>query len=513
MKKIYSILFFTICSFTFLNAQHSKSACFHRHNDENMLISRLKTNLETIKNQPVSNRNAIKYVPVFFHLVGNTDGSGKIKISRVLEAMCQLNEDFLPSQIQFYLSELPGVGLFDTLINNENVFGNQNNDFLMNAKRHPNAVNVYVVDDCIGTNFPNLGGVVLGYYSPEKDWIVMDKSEIGGNSSTTMKSYFSHEMAHYFSLIHLYAGFETFYPFSGFPIDSSLLELMDGSNCTTTGDFICDTPPDYGFGFNQINCNPYTGGALDPNGVLIDPMENNMMGSFSNCNYEFTPQQNTVMMTDLESIERDYIDNSFEPNATNISTPPNFLYSPNVNDTTAFFDTVTFEWLPVTGATKYLFEIDITLGFASSQRQLIVVSDTSITLNNLNTDKRYYWRVKPFNEYATCATFSAANSFRTSNISTTSNKEINNVISWNIHPNPVSKTDNVFVNINSRNAFEGKIEIIDANGKLLFIKNGQSFSAGENSKLLEVPEFKNGVYFVTITSENLKMTQKLIVLK
>ncbi|MEZ4948184.1 MAG: hypothetical protein R2784_02135 [Saprospiraceae bacterium] len=47
--------------------------------------------------------------------------------------------------------------------------------------------------------------------------------------------------------------------------NGSPTELQDGSNCTTAGDKICDTPPDYNFGL--INGNSCYGGAKDPNGV------------------------------------------------------------------------------------------------------------------------------------------------------------------------------------------------------------------------------------------------------
>ena len=39
-----------------------------------------------------------------------------------------------------------------------------------------------------------------------------------------------------------------------------------------SGDFLCDTPADYNLGFGWNNCN-YTGGAMDPNGILLNPDE------------------------------------------------------------------------------------------------------------------------------------------------------------------------------------------------------------------------------------------------
>ena len=53
-------------------------------------------------------------------------------------------------------------------------------------------------------------------------------------------------------------------------------EKMDGSNCETAGDYLCDTPPDYnGFGWDDCD---YDGGAQDPMGVEIDPEERLIYG-------------------------------------------------------------------------------------------------------------------------------------------------------------------------------------------------------------------------------------------
>jgi hypothetical protein len=121
-----------------------KNPCYPTIQEENLQLKRLSANL---LNERVSDRNLIRYVPIFFHRVGNSDGAGKIKESRVFENLCELNKDFAPQNIQFYISEKPRVGLFDTLINNVNVFENQSNEFLMETHRHSNAINVYIVKE------------------------------------------------------------------------------------------------------------------------------------------------------------------------------------------------------------------------------------------------------------------------------------------------------------------------------------------------------------------------------
>jgi len=63
---------------------------------------------------------------------------------------------------------------------------------------------------------------------------------------------FPHEVGHYFDLFHTH---ETAYG----------RECVDGSNCTTAGDRLCDTPADPGLGAHNVNdaCQ-YIGHELDP---------------------------------------------------------------------------------------------------------------------------------------------------------------------------------------------------------------------------------------------------------
>jgi hypothetical protein len=92
----------------------------------------------------------------------------------------------------------------------------------------------------------------------------------------------AHEIGHYMGLMHTHGG--------------SSDELVDGSNCSTEGDLICDTPADPGLsGLVDTAC-IYTGTALDANNQSYQPDVTNIM-SYSRkvCRTSFTPIQYSVI--------------------------------------------------------------------------------------------------------------------------------------------------------------------------------------------------------------------------
>ncbi|MBK8498687.1 MAG: hypothetical protein IPL52_07685 [Flavobacteriales bacterium] len=83
-------------------------------------------------------------------------------------------------------------------------------------------------------------------------------------------------------------------------------ELVDGSNCATAGDFICDTPADPNLGLAGMveygTCN-YIGTVTDANGQAYAPMVHNVM-SYSPCvNTLFTQGQAQVMQYVLDYVK------------------------------------------------------------------------------------------------------------------------------------------------------------------------------------------------------------------
>lgn len=131
----------------------------------------------------------------------------------------------------------------------------------------PGAINIFFTWTITSTADPARGRIVLP-----------------SNVLFTVNSV-AHEMGHVLSLAHTHEGGGS--------------ELVDGSNCATAGDQVCDTPADPGGGFTGCT---YTGTAVDANGDPYNPLTNNMMSYMaSSCRTSFTPGQGDKMREYLNS--------------------------------------------------------------------------------------------------------------------------------------------------------------------------------------------------------------------
>lgn len=114
--------------------------------------------------------------------------------------------------------------------------------------------------------------------APRYDLIVMSKSGMGG--------VIVHEVGHYFGLYHT---FET----------SNGIEFVNGTNCATTGDLICDTPADIDPAPIAAGC-IWNGTNRDPNNDYYTPMLGNIMSYHNGCPEAFTiGQYNRVIWSYL----------------------------------------------------------------------------------------------------------------------------------------------------------------------------------------------------------------------
>lgn len=515
MKKMLCSLALVLVGAWAVTAQTQPGVCGTTLDDQLQFESRLLENIEKVNaGLGATDRGGnIQYVPVHFHLVGDAAGNGKVKEARVLDQLCAMNTAFAPMNIRFYLRPHQNHGtLFNYTINNNNVYDNQTSWTVMQGQRHPNAMNIFIVNQA-GSG--NQTGTTLAYYSPQRDWIVSRKDQING---ATNNSTLPHEVGHFFSLQHTFLGWEsqpfdqTFLTWPKAPATSPggvATERVSG-NCTTAADKICDTPPDYNFGFGASTCS-YSGGAQDPTGAVVAPMANNMMGYFNFCSdYVFTPQQQNVVLADRATTARNYLNNNFSPAATEINTPTDMLVSPVGGVTVPYFDEVLLEWNAVPGATYYLLELDWVTSFASPQSQSFIVSSTSRLVSTLASNRNYFWRVRPFNEYVTCAT-ARQGSFRTSGTSAV--RTIEGLTGWQVSPNPVRQGAPAVVLVQADQAFDGDIRVLDATGRQVYVQAGLHFPAGDSR--IELPSSileNNGLYVVLLQSGAGQAARKVAVL-
>ncbi|MEQ1745078.1 MAG: T9SS type A sorting domain-containing protein [Saprospiraceae bacterium] len=517
MKKIAFILSASLLFATAATAQEQRGVCGTSFEDQMLYEARLLANIEKSNaGTGASDRGAIQYIPVHFHLVGDAAGNGKVRESLVLDQLCALNTAFALMDFRFYLRPHPTYGtIFNYNLNNNNIYTNQSAWTTMNAQRHPNAMNMYIVDVAVPGGSPI--GITLAYYSPTRDWVVCRRDQISGVSNN---STLAHELGHFYSLQHTFLGWES-KPFDstfpGWPIAPAIspggspTELVNQTNCTVAADKLCDTPPDYNFGYGSQTCT-YSGGAKDPNGTLVDPMENNMMGYFNYCtSYAFTPQQRNAVIADRATSARNYLNNTFVPVATQINTPADLLISPVNSATTPFYDEVLFQWKAVAGATYYLLETDIVTSFGSPSGQSHIVTGTSKLLTNLLPNRTYFWRVRPFNEYVTCPD-SRMSSFKTP--TTSGVPAIEGLTALQLAPNPVREGSTTKMFLQTERGFEADLHIFDLAGRTVFSKKGLRFSEGEHTVELPVGNLENGMYTLVVQAANAGATvRKLSILK
>jgi len=531
MKKMLFAAFAILIGVITIQAQH---VCGTSIKDQYEIRERLFANrANAALQESAAQRDAEYYLPIQVHIVGRTDGSQYVSESEILDFLCVINNNYTDQDIQFYF-KLPF-----NYIDNDALYTNaQSNggELQIDANKVSNAINIFITG-----NFPQTG--LQGYYQPpalpSADFIVIKKSALIDNTA-------SHELGHFFSLAHpffgweppsnpeLYPGYDENVPGSeyagwneqyfGNPVGnfapsygfsgSVRNELADQSNCMIAADGICDTPPDYLFAYSplQTGCNDWNGGAMDPAGTLVDPMENNMMSYFTGCsNFTFTPDQKAAIVTDILSNARGYIRSSYVPELTEITETP-VLVAPANGVTAEGYNSVKFDWDPVNGAQRYFLEIDRFNNF-SFNPQRYVLEGTSLVVEDLDPNRTYYWRVRPFAEYVTCGTpFSEIRTVLTNN-NIVSTGEIEAVNDWTVRPNPVSSNETLNVAIDAAQSFEAEINLYSITGQLVKTISNRNFGVGLTSVELDINGLTAGLYMVAVTSDEGVINQKVVITK
>ena len=202
-------------------------------------------------------------LPIQAYVLTNDHGFGGISQCDLQEALAVVNMHFSGTGFSFFYTNV------STIFSNQyfSLVDFAEGDALYAAHNNPDAINIYFVnysaEYCGWANFP--------WYSGR--YIVMN-NECALNSST-----FAHELGHYLGLYHTHST-------------THGAELVDGSNCGSTGDLVCDTPAEPNLSGKVTTTCLYTGTDLDPNGIAYVPDPTNMMSySQKNCRTYFSPQQ------------------------------------------------------------------------------------------------------------------------------------------------------------------------------------------------------------------------------
>lgn len=454
----------------------------------------------------------VVYIPIKYHLFGKTDGSLVAKATNILGLHCRLNEEYAALDIQFYINDGFEYYFNDTYYENPGDFPS-----FLNSNLSSNSVNVWIGRDAEIGDGGITGGTTLGYYSPGDDWIVLRRSEAIYSSET-----FPHEMGHFLSLNHPFFGWDctTYIQWSNenpnvecapntspcWPFQP--VELVDGSNATIAGDFLEDTPANYGLGFESSNC-AYTGDACDPTGAQLVPDPTNIMGYFSGCDdQDFTADQLEMMLADYNSNQRNYLRTDGGPTSIAAITAETQLVSP-ANEEVMTYENVIVDWEDTPNAEKYVVQTALNSGFTLLTEER-VVSTSSLVLDYLNSGFTYYWRVGAFNEYSTCLNWSDSRIF-TAGEGITNVETVEGLTEFVVSPNPVTTGSMLTFSVNTEKTFSADFELISVDGKSVYYRSGINFTQGNSSISVNTNNLGAGLYFATIRSAN-GVTNKRIVI-
>jgi hypothetical protein len=206
-------------------------------------------------------------IPIRVHIVRDIKGSVGVTLTEVKNGIITANSYFKNAGLQFFIDS---VGYVDDYNYTYITFNKLRKELLTRYKSN-NRINLFLVDSVKTGSFRSYG-VTSFPIEADSNFIFLDKKYASGPSLTTM-------LGHFFGLLSTH---ET----------GAGMELADETNCSSSGDFICDTYADPGLYNNVIDSCKYIGTLRDNNGKYYVPSVANIMSdSPGKCRCIMTPLQ------------------------------------------------------------------------------------------------------------------------------------------------------------------------------------------------------------------------------
>ena len=416
-----------------------------------------------------------------------------------MESLLAISDDldlYLGADIYFYILEI-------NYINNTDAFSNDNT-YQLFGQNNTSACNVYIVEQMAGVcgySFVPENWDGSGWSGPNRGGIVLAKNCMAAGNTT-----YRHEMGHYLNLPH------TFYGWEGNTTGNTgnapnWAERVDGNNCSSAGDQLCDTPPDYlssgGWQCNSAGMSNTL--QKDLNGVDFRSDGSNIMTyANSSCGAKFTPGQISAMRANLLTEKSSYLYNqgmqidTIIQNITQLHPTPSEVVDLNAVD---------FVWNKVDKATHYVLQVSFIPTFSTLHAE-VLTSDTLVTVNDFVVNRKYYWRVRPFNKGYTCSPISPVQDFTASDL--TAVNDVKGVENYRLYPNLIASGQPMNLDIKLTENLNANILIVSSNGQIVRQSNAR-FSIGQNEYFVATNGLPAGIYILVVQTENGIIRDKFVV--
>ena len=239
----------------------------------------------------------LRSIPVVAHVVRRSNSSGGITTQEINTAINTANDLYKDLNMTFEVCEIRFIdsdGIFDTNFSgsadNNNTSTASYNVLNVTSRNIERKLNIYFVPNST-TSWawrPNTAS--------QNQHIIMN------NGQATNGITLQHELGHWFGLLHTH-GSSNNCP----PVGNETDELVDGSNCSSSGDFVCDTAADPNLcGRHNASCEFTATNLTDTNGDDFAPDVRNIMAYSSQaCREIFSEGQIFVIQSSLLGMQND----------------------------------------------------------------------------------------------------------------------------------------------------------------------------------------------------------------
>ncbi len=219
--------------------------------------------------------------PMRVHIITKSDGTGGISLDDINKDVANINFIYSDINLEWYIASVNYIAS-DLYYDFVDTTGTTNLIDITNAHLVDDAVNVFFTNSILRNGGTACGFASYPYNGDNSLRIFMDNQCTGGVAQGT----FSHEFGHHLNLPHTHNGTEN-------GNNSSNAEHVPrtgtNSNCSTNGDYICDTEADPRG--STTNC-VYSGSDVDIFGNPYTPPIDNIMSYYPDgCGGILTPGQ------------------------------------------------------------------------------------------------------------------------------------------------------------------------------------------------------------------------------